>query len=127
MLALLRERGYTRIGIMGVGLGGLAIVKLASEPDVVGLVLISAPTSAGELRFEPNDVANAAYPKLFIAAKEDFGNNRPFAAMAQEMHDAASKPKNIKIFPGPAHSMAMFETDYADELADLLMHFFRKL
>ena len=127
VLSLLRKRGFSRIGIMGVGLGGLAIVKQGSEPEVVGMVLISTPTSAGRLRFDPSDVAGTTYPKLFIAAEKDFGNSRPFAAMAQQMHDAASKPRAIRIYPGAAHSMAMFETDYADKLDELILRFFQEM
>lgn len=125
--SLLRQHGFERIACMGIGLGGLACTKSGSEVDMAGLVLISSPTSARLLQVESADLLSTAYPKLFIAAEDDLANERPFAAMAAEMYELASEPKQIRIFPGDAHSMELFSSEYAEELHDLLLNWFQGL
>ena len=124
-IAYLRGLGYTKIASMGVGLGGLGSAKNAQ--DLVGLITISIPTSAmGDLFVTEEDFA-VPYPKLFIAARDDFGNNRPFAEYAHTLHDLSVEPRDLLIFSGRYHSMALFESEHKEELHDLIIDFFKSL
>ena len=122
---LLRGLGYSKIASMGVGLGGLGSAKNAKE--LVGLITISIPTNAmGDLFVEKKDF-NIPYPKLFIAARDDFGNNRPFAEYAHTLHDLSVEPRKLIIFSGRYHSMALFKSEHREELHDLIIDFFKAL
>ena len=124
-IAYLHDLGYSNIASMGVGLGGLGSATNARE--LVGLITISIPTSAMGTLFVTDEDLSVSYPKLFIAAKEDFGNNRPFAQYALSLYELSVEPKELKIFSGAYHSMALFDSEHKNELHDLIIDFFGSL
>jgi hypothetical protein len=72
-------------------------------------------------------MATLNYPKLFIAAENDFANGRPFAAYAQTIYDYSADPRELMIFSGSYHSMEFFASEHSEELHSLLMDFFENL
>jgi esterase/lipase len=127
-ISFLENQGFTQIVCLGVGLGGIACGKSGLVPSLVGLVLISCPTDVccPTLSIQPSDLTRS-YPKLIIAAEDDFANGRPFAQYAQTIYDYSTDPKEIKIFTGPYHSMELFRLEHAEEMNDLLLEFFQGL
>ena len=124
-ITYLREIGYSKIASLGIGLGGLGSAKNA--PDLIGLITISIPTGAMPDLFVEKEDFSTSYPKLFIAAKDDFANNLPFAGFAHDMHDLSVDPSEVKIFSGRYHSMALFRSEHKTELHDLIIDFFKSL
>jgi pimeloyl-ACP methyl ester carboxylesterase len=123
-VAFLRDRGFQRIVCIGASMGGLACGKVSHEPGLVGLVIISSPISmesvGASLKVTRSDLADLAYPKLFIVSRED----RPISGDVRGMYGWASDPKELKVFDGFAHGTDLFDTEHADEFRDLLLNFF---
>lgn len=141
-VTLLREKGYSRIACMGVGIGGTACAKNAPDGSLVGMVLVSAPTdiSTAEIIEEPElevvlhqleitaeDLARLGYPILIIAAENDMAAGRSFAEMARAMYGYAADPKEIVIFPGSYHSMDLFRSEYGEEIYKRVYEFFDRI
>ncbi len=122
---LLRGLGYSKIASMGVGLGGFGSAKNAR--DLVGLITISIPTGVWPDLFVEKEDFNTPYPKLFISARDDFANNRPFAEYAQQLYDLSVEPRKLKIFSGRYHSMELFKSEHKTELTELIIKFFKTI
>jgi pimeloyl-ACP methyl ester carboxylesterase len=128
-IAHLRSLGFGRIALMGVGLGAIGAVRAADEPEVMGLAVISCPISVSPpaLVINESHMAALAFPKLFIAAEEDFALDRPFAEYAETIYGYSAEPKTLMILSGSSHSMNLFLSAHGDNLTDLLVDFFDNL
>ena len=122
-VAFLRDHGFQRIVCIGASMGGLACGKVSHEPGLVGLVIISAPRDmrsvGASLKVTRSDLADLAYPKLFIASRED----RPISGDVRGMYGWASDPKELEVFDGFAHGTDLFDTEHAEEFRELLLNF----
>ena len=121
-LALLRDRGFSRIVCMGASMGGTSCVKLALETDLEGFVVIASTMTLGRpTDVYPQDYELLALPRLFVCAEDD-----PYGGLAdtvQEMYDLSPEPKQIKFLPGSVHGTELFETPQGDEFTALLLGF----
>ena len=109
---LLQERGYDRFVCMGASMGGMACLKTAEgSPGLFeSLGILAAP-------FPPGDFSNLTIPKLFVFTEQDFaGRNDDFDEIYQDLPD----PKELVILPGEAHGTAIFNTNEADQLTQLM-------
>ncbi|UCF64543.1 MAG: hypothetical protein JSW33_01565 [bacterium] len=125
----LRDLGYIRIGTFGVGLGAIGIAMTGQHENVVGLVLISCPISVSPptLLITEEYMAPLTYPKLVIAAENDFANGRPFAQYATTIYNYCQEPRQLVLFSGSFHSMELFESEHEIELNQMLISFFEDL
>ncbi len=127
----LRTLGYRRIALLGVGYGAIGCAETGRQANIVGLALISClisvpPTGPGPL-LTREDMAALDYPKLIIAAEDDYKLGRPFAEYARTLYDYSSQPKTLEIYPGRYHSMELFYSGHGNHLYDLNMGFFSDL
>ena len=97
-VAYARQRGYTRVFVVGASMGGTAALAVAARQDFAGVVVMSSPET-----FEGID-AQAALPSvreplLFIVANGD----QPYRRAVEAMHEAAVGSKRLVLLPGNEH------------------------
>jgi hypothetical protein len=69
------------------------------------------------------DLANMAFPKLFLIAEEDTIPDWPtFVSDFVEMYDHSPEPKELIIYPGQTHGTGLF-LDHGEELRNKLLKF----
>jgi hypothetical protein len=116
--AALRERGATKLFLVGASMGGTAVLGAASraDPAVAGVISISGPAAwAGVNAVEA--VPHITVPALFIAAEYD----SPFVDNARTLYrDCAARDKNLSIEPGSAHGTGLL-TDHVSSLIDAFL------
>ena len=112
ILGWLRQEGFERIICIGASLGTQACSSIALEPEMAGIVLI-----AGSVHF--GSVAEAVYPKLFIAGELD-----PGAFNIQTGYERAAEPKELVIFEdNRAHGTDLFSSTDSGKFLTLLLDF----
>jgi len=112
ILGWLREKGFGRVICIGASLGSRACNLLAREPELAGLVLI-----AGSVHHA--SVAEAGYPKLFIAAELDA---RAFDIRTG--YEQAAEPKELVIFEGSrVHGTDLFSSKDGERFLNVLIDF----
>jgi pimeloyl-ACP methyl ester carboxylesterase len=124
-------RGTKTVFLIGASMGGLAVLRAASMPEVevAGVVSLATPQFPSKYYYgEPaaNDVTPGLLrqimePKLFVAGKDDVQTPgeaplRPgievvrFADDAQRMFDAAADPKQLALVDSGSHSSDLITT-----------------
>ncbi|HTX89668.1 MAG TPA: hypothetical protein VMC09_00505 [Anaerolineales bacterium] len=86
----LHLNGFDKILCIGAGNGAGGCASNATQPEIIGLVLITYPGGA--------DLTNVALPKLFITGEEDTAD-RP---KTEAGYQAAAEPKALILVPGTA-------------------------
>jgi pimeloyl-ACP methyl ester carboxylesterase len=106
---LLRERGASRVVLVGGSLGGTAVVTAAAgvRPPVAGVICLSGPSE-----FYAMDAVRAAsrltVPVLFMVGAQDRG----FPENAREMYAATKVPdRKLVVVPGPYHGVVLLDPD----------------
>jgi pimeloyl-ACP methyl ester carboxylesterase len=114
--ALLRERGAEEVALVGMSMGGHAVLGSSFEGDVECVVSISAPV------VDTDDalVRRVTGRKLFVCADRDTLGAAPRVLRA---FDVASEPKMLVMFGGQEHSRGMFAAPYGDEALDAIVTF----
>ena len=116
VLGYLKKAGFERAICIGASMGTRACNTIAREPEIVGLVLI-----AGALHHA--SVAEATYPKLFIAGALD-----RWAFDIQAGYEQAADPKTLRVFDNNrAHGTDLFQSDDREEFLNLLLDFVNNL
>ena len=108
-LDLLRDRGRTRIALVGHSFGGAVVITAALfSAQVVGVVSMSPQTygARGAAGVSPR-------PLLIVHGKDD--KNLPYSC-ALHIHNWAREPKEVVLYPGADHGLR----ECKDELHDLL-------
>ncbi len=108
-LAFVRVQGATRIILAGASLGGMASAMLATEPDVVALLVMAAPEAIPQwgVRLTAAEL-DTAIPKLFITAEQD--RSVPPSA-SRKLFELAAEPKEWQLYPGAAHGTDLFAAE----------------
>ena len=120
-IAFMRDQGATKIILAGASLGGCASAKLAVESQVDGLIVVASPPEISQWGFEITSAdVNSDIPKLFITAEND-GTVPQDETRA--LFDLAAEPKQWQVYPGTAHGTELFDTEYGDELQQLILEF----
>ena len=116
ILGRLKEEGFERVICIGASLGTTACNNIVREPEIVGLVLI-----AGSVHHP--SVAEAKYPKLFIAGALDV---RAFDI--QMGYEQAAEPKTLMLFEdNRAHGTDLFRSKDSEQFLALLLDFVNSL
>jgi fermentation-respiration switch protein FrsA (DUF1100 family) len=121
-VAFLRERGATRIVLVGASLGGIATGKVAGPVGASAIVVLSAPRALADydLAVSSADLAGLSGRKLFVASEAD--DTVPLAA-TREYYDQAPEPRRFVSYPGTAHGVRILAGPRGDELRALLVDF----
>jgi pimeloyl-ACP methyl ester carboxylesterase len=95
-VAKLRSLGATKVFVVGASTGGSAAVAVAATEDLEGVIAISAPVEAGELRVD-EAVRTLDEPSLFIVAEKD---EMRYVDAARALEAAAPEPKRLEVIRG---------------------------
>ncbi len=113
-----RTMQRNQVLLMGEGLGGTAVLKAASQEQVLGVVALSAYSQFRGLSVI-DDISRIAAPKLFIAAESDTEG----AAAARAFQEKAKEPSDLKLLPGSARGQALREGPEGEAARDAVLDF----
>lgn len=118
--ALVRKRcgGDVRISLVGCSLGGHAVLASSFERDVSDVVSISAPVVA----ISDHLSRRVSGRKLYVCASDDRAGATRHALTS---FAALTRPKELRIFDGTEHSIAMFDAPYGEQVIQALLEFLR--
>jgi hypothetical protein len=117
VLDYLTQKGnYQHIVCIGGSMGGTACGTAAHRAELAGIALLAGGDAP--------DLSDVKYPKLFVTGEYD----SCCAGFMQTAYNQAAEPKELKIFPGTgAHAVDLFNSEYSDELLNLLVSFVQKV
>lgn len=117
-LAVLRQQGVDRVGLIGASIGGLSSILIASRegPAVDVVITLSAPETLGGLGATPDVLAAVSAAKLFIAGSSD-GTG---ASSAESMYNATGQPKRLELLTTDAHGTDLLGSNQAGRVHDLI-------
>ena len=103
----LRNRGATRVALLGASMGGTASLVVAGQPDadIEAVGTLSAPASIEGMAVTPELLQATTAAKLFVAGNGDTGP----AADAQTFYDLSSQPKRLEIVPSNDHGTDLLD------------------
>ena len=105
--AQLRQRGASKIVLIGSSMGGTAVLSAATRvsPPVAGVVSLSGPAEYQGVDAKAA-LSRLRVPVLLAASADDY----PFAGDARAMYRVAPvQDKHLLIIPGGAHGTSMIE------------------
>lgn len=111
---LVRSRGATKVFLLGASRGGTLSLDAATRTPVDGVVTLSAPPPLDGAAA----VAAVTVPSLYVNSEND-----DFAKSTQAMYDAANQPRELQMYPGGNHGVALFSSQ--PELIDRIVTFIR--
>ena len=116
-MAFAHQQGAAKMVLFGSSMGGTASLQVASSEPLAAVITLSAPQSFGG-GVSNADVQAISAPKLFVNSEGD-----AYASDTSYMYTIASAPKQLHLYPGGEHGVAMFEADYGASLIKLLLDF----
>ena len=122
-VAFLKDRGASRVFLIGASMGGTASLKIAAQEDVAGVITLSAPTIFEGIDVRDDLLAISA-PKLFIAARSD--TNGFYARSVDYFDQMASDPKEAQKVDGDDHGTDMLSGDSGPRVQGLMVDFLRR-
>lgn len=120
-VAFLKAQGAQRIVLVGASMGGTASAKVAGEAGAVGLIVLSSPRSFQGLEVTEGDLRVFNGPSLWIGSENDAAT-----ADVEALHRIANSPKELYVYPGPAHGTEIFSTDNGPDLTRRMIDFLLK-
>lgn len=114
-IALAHSRGAKRIILLGSSMGADISLIVAAETQVAGVITLSPEYLFG---LSNNQIRAISVPKLFINSVDD-----GFADDTQHMYQNARPPKALHLYPGNAHGVAIFGTQYGQDLIARIIAF----
>jgi alpha/beta superfamily hydrolase len=116
-IAFAHQQGAAKVVLLGSSMGGTASLQVASSETLAAVITLSAPQAFG-VEVTNADVQAISAPKLFVNSEGD-----GYASDTSYMYTIASEPKQLQLYPGAEHGVAMFEADYGASLIKLLLDF----
>ena len=114
-MELLQSMGLGPVSLLGGSKGGFAVLEALGRMSAAPVDRLAVLSPAGG-----EAVPDPGIDKLFISAERD---SLGFEVRTKELYEKSAAPKELRLFPGTAHSQFMFEQAYGDELRDLLLKF----
>ena len=113
--AALRARGVSEIALVGCSMGGHAVLASSLDGDVECVVAVSAPVVP-----VPAEIGRRVTGrKLFVCASEDPSVVPHVLATFADLE----RPKELRIFDGVEHSIAMLRSAYGDTVLSAVVEF----
>jgi len=111
-VSYLKERGATRVSVLGVRMGGGAAERAATfaGPGEIDHLILLAPAAI------PKPEQIQAKRILYITTEGD-----PSVDRIRQQYEHAPEPKSLEILPGDAHAQHIFKTDQAEALVGLIL------
>ena len=112
----LKEKGFSRIAIVGGSMGGAAVLKALEtniDPTIKKVVLLAPAGGKG--------IYSESIDKLFIISEKEGLFTR-----VKQIYNQSSDPKKLETFPGGTHAQHMFKEKYSEELIEKIIDFLMK-
>ncbi|GLV56395.1 hypothetical protein KDH_32360 [Dictyobacter sp. S3.2.2.5] len=116
-LAFVQTQGAEKVVLLGSSMGGTASLKVAAHTNVAAVITLSSPEMFST-EVTDADVKAIKAPKLFINSEGD-----SYVDDTTHMHQVAGPPKEIHIYPGNQHGIAIFGTENSADLTQRLLTF----
>jgi len=129
-IRFLNTHGYDQIVCMGASMGGSGCLAASIDNDLVGLVNLSGPMNIPGTRLVTDeDLANMAFPKLFMIAEGDTIPDWPtYLSEFVDMYELCPEPKELIIYPGQAHGVGLLrDAESGQEAVQKLLDFLNTL
>lgn len=117
-----RAHGADKIVLIGSSFGGLISGTLAQEVHAEAIVLLSAPLRDSGISLSDEELRALTMPKLLMTSTRDSA----FISTTQHIYDVSPQPKQILIYPGKDHGMAILMLDHGDDAMQRLVAFLSK-
>ncbi|HKD76641.1 MAG TPA: alpha/beta fold hydrolase [Ktedonobacterales bacterium] len=117
-ITYMKHHGARKIVLVGASLGGLVAAKAAISQPVNALIILSSPTTYGDLSLSADQANTLTIPKLVVYATGDI-NAMTTPAFYQMLGD----PKSVKTYPGSDHGAFLF--DVHPDLITTLVQFLK--
>ncbi len=112
-----KHQGARKIVLMGASMGGLVAAKAALAQPVDALIILSSPTSYGDLSLSANEAGTITIPK-FVA----YATNDANAATTPAFYQILGDPKTVKTYAGSDHGafLIVLHPDLLDAIIQFL-------
>lgn len=114
-IAFVHGRGAKRVILLGASMGADISLIVSAETQVAGVTTLSPEYLFG---LSDNQIRAISTPKLFINSTGD-----SYAPDTRQMFQNARPPKELHLYPGVAHGVAIFQTDYGQDLIERIIAF----
>jgi uncharacterized protein len=101
-------------------MGGTASLKVAGTGPVAAVITRSAPQEFG-VSVSDADLSSDRAPTLFVNSEGD-----TYASDTVRMCGLANPPKQIDLYPGSGHGIALFDGADASDLSQRILGFLTK-
>jgi alpha-beta hydrolase superfamily lysophospholipase len=109
-VAFARGQGARKVVLLGASLGGTVTANVAADAGIAAVIILSAPRQWIGLDVTDALLRSITAPKLFLNSEQD-----TFAQDTQAMYDAALPPKEIHLYPGAWHGIAILNPATGDD------------
>lgn len=117
-IAFVHSRGAKKVILLGASMGADISLVAASETQVAGVITLSPEYLFG---LNNTQIKAISVPKLFINSVDD-----AYADDTQQIFQNAQPPKELHLYPGDAHGVAIFATDNGQDLIARIIAFANK-
>lgn len=120
---LLKDEGIEDIILIGASMGGTAVLKVAAQRDVAGVISMSGPLNWKEMGLSAEEEMELIEePKLFLASEGDGSA----VNSAKLMHELSIEPKQLEIYSGSEHGTNMFLGAEGEKVKQDIISFIEK-
>lgn len=117
-IAFVRSRGAKKVILLGASMGADISLIAAAQTQVAGVITLSPEYLFG---LTNNQLKAISTPKLFINSVDD-----GYADDTRQIFQNALPPKELYLYPGNAHGVAIFRTAYGQDLIARIIAFANK-
>jgi esterase/lipase len=115
-----KKEGVEDIILIGASMGGTAVLKVAAQKDVNGVVSMSGPLNWVQMGLSAEEeIRLIEEPKLFMASEGDSSAKNS----ANLMYELSGEPKQIEIYPGSEHGTNMFLGENGEQVKQDIITF----
>lgn len=114
-MAFVQSHGAKKVILLGASLGADISLMVAASTKVAGVIALSPEYLFG---LSNDQIKAISAPKLFVNSEGD-----AFASDTQSMFQNAGQPKDLHLYTGSAHGVAIFDTENGQDLIARILAF----
>ncbi len=115
-----KKEGVEDIILIGASMGGTAVLKVAAQKDVKGVISMSGPLNWKQMGLSAEEeIKLIEEPKLFMASEGDSSAKDS----ANLMYELSGEPKQIEIYSGSEHGTNMFLGENREQVKRDIINF----